>query len=104
VFTAIGDDGPLPLDFALLPNYPNPFNPATKISFTLPLAGHTTLEIYDVLGRVVRTLADGPMEVGYHRLEWDGRTFTGDRATSGVYFARLKSGDEQAVIRMSLVK
>jgi Zn-dependent metalloprotease len=96
--------GALPNAFALENNYPNPFNPSTMIGFNIPLEQHVRLEIFDLLGRVVRTLVDKDLQAGHHQVEWDGRTASGDRTSSGVYFARLISGDNQAVIRMSLIK
>ncbi len=62
------------------------------------------LEVFDLLGRVVSTLVDSDLTAGKHQVEWDGKTSIGQRASSGVYFARLTSGDKQATIRMSLLK
>jgi subtilisin-like proprotein convertase family protein len=94
----------IPRAFALENNYPNPFNPSTVINFNLPAERHVRLEVYDLLGRVVRTLVDGDLPAGRHQVEWDGRSSFGERTSSGIYFARLTAGGEQAVIRMSLVK
>lgn len=94
----------LPSGFALQQNYPNPFNPTTSIQFTVPRASHVTLEIFNVLGQKVATLADGPSSVGDHTVVWDG---TGDRATpvsSGVYLYRLQAGDFIRTRKMVLVK
>src|SRR5882762_5673011 len=64
---------------------PNPFNPATTISFTTTRAGHVTAKIYDVSGHLVRTLADRTLEGGLHALRWNGSTEIGSRAASGIY-------------------
>ena len=84
-----GDEPPLPRADALEPNYPNPFNPSTTIAFSVAAPGRVTLRVYDVSGRLVRTLLDGTMPAGRHEARWDGRTDRGAAAASGVYFCRL---------------
>ncbi len=76
-------------------NFPNPFNPATTVRFSLAEARHATLKIYDVKGRLVRTLVDETLDAGVHERSWNGRTSQGGLATSGVYFARLQAGEHQ---------
>lgn len=73
----------------LVGNHPNPFNPTTTIRFSLAEAGIASLKIYDVRGRLVRTLLEGPAQPGEHDLRWDGRSDGGARVASGVYFMRL---------------
>ncbi len=72
---------------------PNPFNPRTTISYTAPHAAHTELAIYDVTGRLVRTLWRGRVAAGEHDLVWDGRDDSGARAASGVYAYQLRVGN-----------
>jgi hypothetical protein len=72
-------------------NFPNPFNPATTIRFSLAGPGPATLRVYDVQGRIVRTLVDEPLTAGEHSVRWDGRTEGGAQAASGVYFMRLQT-------------
>jgi subtilisin-like proprotein convertase family protein len=94
----------IPEGFALMQNYPNPFNPSTKLSFTISQAGPVKLEVFDILGRRVATVLDASLAAGTHTVEWDGKT-TGDQsASSGIYFARLTSGDKTGIIRMALLK
>ncbi len=83
-------------------NHPNPFNPQTTISFTLPEACRVELTIYDVAGHLVRTLVQRHMTTGPHSLIWDGRTDGGTRAASGVYFCRLSTptGTESSTMVM----
>jgi hypothetical protein len=76
----------VPLAFELDQNYPNPFNPSTIIQYMLPQSGHVTLEVFDLLGRSVRTLVSGEQGFGPHSVRFDG---TG--LASGVYFYRLKA-------------
>jgi len=71
---------------------PNPFNPRTTIEYGIAAPGHVTLRVYDLAGRVVRTLVDRDVEPGEHKVVWDGTTDTGRRAASAVYFVRLETG------------
>ncbi len=85
--TSVAQTEELPRQFELSQNYPNPFNPATAIRFALPKPAEVTLRIINPLGRTVRTLIAGEKRAaGYHEIIWDGRTASGDRAASGVYF------------------
>lgn len=82
-------DGP-PAALALAAS-PNPARAAATIRFDLPAGGSVALGVYDVAGRLVRTLADGPFEAGRHARAWDGGTNAGARAAAGVYFVRLSA-------------
>jgi hypothetical protein len=77
---------------SLAPLTPNPGRGARTLSFTLPAAGEARLEILDVTGRRIRTLAAGVLEAGPHELTWDGRDERGNLAHAGLYFARLRAG------------
>ena len=86
-------------------NHPNPFNPSTTISFSLPEPATVRLAIFDVGGRLVKTLLDGDVKgVGDHHVEWNGRTDDGATAPSGLYFFRVIAGDHQATRSMTLLK
>lgn len=89
--SAVPVHGPkLPLEYTLSQNFPNPFNPATTIAFTLAGRSRITVEVMDVLGKKIRTLIDGQrMEAGDHRIVWNGRDNKGNTVASGVYFYRL---------------
>ncbi|MBE0565188.1 MAG: immune inhibitor A [Krumholzibacteria bacterium] len=84
--------------------WPNPFNPATTVSFTVPRDGPVDLRIYDLRGRLVRTLAAEPFAAGVHRRSWDGRDDAGAPAGSGVYFALASTAEARAVAKLMLVK
>ncbi len=75
----------------LYQNYPNPFNPSTSIEFSLPARERVSLKVFDVSGRLVRTLVDGPLSDGVHRYTWDGHNERGASVASGVYFYVLRS-------------
>ncbi len=86
-------------------NYPNPFNPKTSIRYEIPSAGRVDLRVYDVSGRLVRTLLDGtPTLGGVHEIEWDGTDDRGNGVADGVYFARLSTGSERSTAKMVLLK
>jgi hypothetical protein len=88
--------------------YPNPSNQFTNIKFQLPVSGYTTLKIYNVIGREVRTLMSSPKESGYYSLLWDGRDNSGKTVPSGVYLCelkvRIKDESLRAVKKMVLIK
>ncbi len=94
----------VPLQFKLGQNYPNPFNASTLIEFTLPEAAHTTLEVYNVLGRRVTTLMDDFTEAGPYSIAWNGRDNRGNTVGSGIYFYRLRSGHHIDFKKMVLMK
>ncbi len=83
------DEADIPSSFELGQNYPNPFNPVTRISYQLPETAYVRLEIYDILGRRVRTLADANSQAGYFTAVWDGCDDAGARVSSGVYLYRI---------------
>lgn len=94
----------LPTEFALAQNRPNPFNPSTEISFSLPKPAEVTLVIYNLLGENVVTLAEGLRAAGTHAVMWDGRDKNGGAVASGVYFYRLDAGEFSATRKMLLLK
>ena len=93
-----------PMTFALEGNYPNPFNPVTNISFTLPDAAEVRIDVLDVSGRLVRTLEAGELPAGRRVVSWDGRDNEGHQVATGVYLARLHAGEFEATSKMVLVK
>lgn len=105
--TGINDRGHSPLlphEFELGQNFPNPFNPATTISYALPERVHVDLAIFNLLGQRVRTLRDETAAAGKYSVVWDGRDQTGRPVASGVYFYRLSSDKFVASRKMLLLK
>jgi enediyne biosynthesis protein E4 len=94
----------IPQRFALHPNVPNPFNPATTIRFELPQESPARLEVFDMLGQRVVILAAGTLPRGVHEAVWDGRDGAGAQVSSGLYLYRLQAGDFEKVRRMLLLK
>ena len=85
--------GPAPApDFTRVLTSPNPFQRVTTVQFSLPVASDVQVDVYDILGRLVRTLQSGRMLAGEHRVEWDGLGSDGAPRSSGVYFVRVKVG------------
>jgi hypothetical protein len=88
--SGVGNDAEgSPRSFSLEPNHPNPFNPRTTLSYSLPVESRVRFELYDMLGRKIRTLADGARNPGTHSVEWDGLDDQGRPAGSGAYVCRL---------------
>jgi hypothetical protein len=85
-------------------NYPNPFNPETEISFSLPERMQVSLIVYNILGEKVKTLVNEEMDAGTHTVHWNGRDEAGNSVASGIYFYRLKAEDFDQTMRMVLMK
>jgi len=81
--------------FAMAPTFPNPFTTIAKIRYSLDGTGPIRLRVYDVRGRLVRTLVDGPGTSGHHRIVWNGLDDQGLRSAPGVYFVELRSDGRQ---------
>jgi hypothetical protein len=94
----------IPSEFALFQNCPNPFNPTTEITFSLPMKSEVKLEIFNIAGRKVATLIDGALEAGNHTVEWDGRESCGLPVASGIYLYRLSAGEFVEAKKMALLK
>jgi hypothetical protein len=99
IITGIAD-GPHPRlsDLALLGNYPNPFNPGTSIRYSVPEAQQVRVEVYDVAGRLVRSLVNRVESPGVREVAWEGSDNDGRPVSSGIYFVRL-SGDRRVASR-----
>ena len=110
--TDVGDDhgSSLPTEFSLAPNYPNPFNPTTTISYTINRTsdGSTPkrmrLEVFNAIGQRVKMLVDKIQSPGTYSVEWDGTASDGEKVSSGVYFYRLSREDAAISRKMMLIK
>jgi ELWxxDGT repeat protein len=99
------DDQTLPRSVSLAQNFPNPFNPRTVIAFDLPTSARVSLCVFDVSGKLLRTLVHGAtLDEGHHETAWDGRDESGVMAAAGVYMYRLETGDQTESKAMLLVK
>lgn len=100
----LSDQQTLPEGYALLPAYPNPFNPTTEISYVLPKNSEVGLMIFNLSGQLVRILDTGQRSAGIHTVQWDATDDDGNRVTSGVYLFVLKAGHFMAQQRMVFMK
>jgi len=96
--------GDIPAVFKLAQNAPNPFNPMTTIAFNVPHESRVAIRVYDVTGRVVRTLVDGVTEPGRHAAVWDGRNDQRESCGSGVYFCVMETPEYRGSSKMMLLK
>ena len=95
----------LPVNFVVYQNTPNPFNPSTKINFELPESATVEMAIFDLSGRLIRTLiASKKMSAGLHGTAWNGRDFSDRKVAAGVYFYQLKTEKYNVTKRMTLIK
>lgn len=97
--TGIGNITNIPKEYSLSQNFPNPFNPITKINFALPKDGYVKISVYDVLGREINTLVNEVKIAGYYSVDFDAT-----KLNSGVYFYKIESGTFSDIKRMILVK
>ena len=93
-----------PNSFALLCNYPNPFNPTTNIKYTLTDHGYYTLSIYDVNGGLVKNLRSGYGSPGEYTALWDSTNDNGQKVATGLYFYHLSTKSNTLKNKMTLVK
>ncbi|MBU1937457.1 S8 family peptidase [bacterium] len=89
----------LPAQYALLGNYPNPFNPTTTISYDVRTPGQVTLKVYDIMGRLATTLYDGNAQIGRHQVQFDGSGLA-----SGIYFVHMTAPGYSSANKMVLLK
>ena len=82
----------------------NPFGAEVVLSLSLPGTAHAAIEIYDLRGRLVRTLLSGQLGAGTHPAVWDGRDGGGTRVASGIYFARASVGDWRGAQKLVLLR
>ena len=100
----------LPQAHHLKQNFPNPFNPGTAITFTLPKTGEVTLTIYSTAGQLIKQVASGRFAAGEHQVNWDGRNAAGEQVAAGIYLYRLVVRDAAGAVtftetkRMALLK
>ena len=94
----------IPTKFALFPNYPNPFNPETRIRYDLPKPVHVRLEVFNILGQKIRTLIDETKPAGAFTAVWEGLTDNGEQVVSGVYIYYLNTEEFKMNRKMLLLK
>ena len=104
VLSVEDEDNTRPRKFNLEQNFPNPFNPSTRIKYSLPTRSDITLNIVNVLGQTIKTISIVNQSPGYHTIIWDGTDDRNNRMPSGIYFLRLTAGDMQQSRKMIMIK
>ena len=94
----------LPLEFALGQNYPNPFNPSTKIQYTLAKDGFVSVDIYDLMGRNIKSLINTGQVAGYYEIHWNATNNNGEVVPAGMYFYMIRAGEFTSTKKMVLLK
>ena len=89
----------LPDNYSLSSPYPNPFNPITNLSFSVPIESHIKIVIYDIQGRLVEEILNNSMEPGIHNVQWVANNYA-----SGIYFVNMMSGDFSTTQKITLLK
>jgi len=97
------------MQMALLPNYPNPFNPETWIPYELSEAADVKIEIFSVTGQLVRSLNLGHRQPGFYVKKenaayWDGRNEVGEEVSSGIYFYAIRTADYVSTRKMTIIR
>jgi hypothetical protein len=103
-FVALDEEVSIPGEFALHPNFPNPFNPTTMIAYDLPDASDVQLDIYDLMGRNINTVVNQNQSVGRHFVIWNANDYLGNQVSAGVYLYRLQAGNKIFTRKMVLMK
>ena len=94
----------IPLDYMLTQNFPNPFNPATLLKFSVPKDEFVTIKVYDMIGQEITTLFSGNVKAGIYSLTWDGLDHNGKRVSSGSYIYRMTAGEFVQSKKMLYIK
>ena len=103
-FLSLSDILGLPTEYAVHQNYPNPFNPVTTLRYDLPEDAIVNIIIYDMMGRVVKTLVNGEQTVGYKSLQWNAIDDAGKPVSAGVFLYRIHAGEFKQTKKMVLLK
>lgn len=102
--TELDNDNNLPTEFGLGQNYPNPFNPTTTFEFSLPVKSNVEIQVFNVLGQKITTLADQEYPAGVYQVTWDGTNDAGQQIASGIYFYSMKAGSFSETRKLMMVK
>jgi flagellar hook assembly protein FlgD len=92
-------ENPFPTQFKLYSAFPNPFNPVTNLSYSIPENGNVSLIVYDMLGQEVTELVNTHKDAGYHSVQWDATS-----TSSGIYIVKLVAGNFTQTHKIALVK
>ena len=99
-----GDENLLPDEFALHQNYPNPFNPVTTLRYDLPEDAMVNITIYDMMGRLVKTMVNTQQTAGYKSIQWNATNNAGRPVSAGLYLYTIQAGEFTQTKKMVLLK
>ena len=94
----------MPKEFVLHQNYPNPFNPVTSLKYDLPKDGLVNITIYDMIGRVVKTLVNGSQTAGFKSVQWNATNDRNEPVSAGLYLYTIQAGEFRQTKKMMLLK
>ncbi|NQV38324.1 MAG: T9SS type A sorting domain-containing protein [Candidatus Marinimicrobia bacterium] len=100
----VENNSQLPSEFALHGNYPNPFNPSTKISFTMSTMSNVNVKVFSLLGAEIATIQNGVLNAGTHDVSWNGLDHSGNAVASGMYIYQVENGNNTYSGKMMLLK
>lgn len=98
------DMATLPIFFDLKQNFPNPFNPDTKINYSIPKSSHVKITVYNILGEQIAILLDDQKEAGNYVITWNGKDGFNKQIPSGIYFYKMEAGNYKKILKMTLVR
>ena len=94
----------MPKEFAVYQNYPNPFNPITSLRYDLPNDGLVNITIYNMMGRVVKTLVNGSQTAGFKSVQWNATNDRNEPVSAGLYLYTIQAGEFRQTNKMVLLK
>ena len=103
-FLSTHDNNLIPKAFTLHQNYPNPFNPTTRIQYDLPESKFVNIDIYDVIGRKIKSLVNIVQDAGYRSVYWDATNNLGQPVSAGMYIYTVNAGEFRTTSKMALIK
>ena len=94
----------IPLEYSLFSNYPNPFNPITSLHYDLPEDGLVNITVYDMMGRIVKTLVNSSQTAGYKSIKWNATNDRNEPVSAGLYLYTIQAGEFRQTKKMVLLK
>ena len=101
---SVGNENTIPEQFALHQNYPNPFNPVTTLRYDLPKDALVNITIYDMMGRIIKTMVNTEQTAGYKSVQWNATNDTGSPVSAGIYLYMIQAGQFRQTKKMVLLK
>jgi len=100
----LDEDSAMHLDYKIHQNYPNPFNPTTQIKYDLPEDALVSINIYDLMGRSIKSLVNSQQTAGYRSIQWNATNNLGEPVSAGMYLYTIQAGEFRQTKKMVLLK